>query len=124
MRIQRVSELVMAFIGVRIGIFRRAQQRNRSTLPFGVIPVLAIVQQAESVLAVGDVGPAICGNLKLRLFCRSIARRRTLHGAKWNFVRRLIAVRAQRERDLQQNVFLVPLRLHFHIDAGNPGIQA
>ena len=50
-RIQRICELMMAFIGVRVRLLRRAQQRKPQHVAFGVISVLAIVEQAESVLA-------------------------------------------------------------------------
>src|SRR5207245_10968421 len=80
MRIQRISKVMMTFVGMRIGPRRRAQQRQPKHVSFCVIPILAIVQQAESVLAIGDVCPAQGRNLKLGLLGGGAARGGPLDG--------------------------------------------
>jgi hypothetical protein len=49
-RIERISELVVTFIGVRVRPFRGAQQRQAQNVVFGVVPILAIVEQTEAML--------------------------------------------------------------------------
>src|SRR5579872_4181517 len=77
MRIQRVSEFVMTLIGVRIGPFRRAQQRQTQHVALYIVSILAVVKQAEAVFTIGKIGPALRWHFELSLFRRSVACSRT-----------------------------------------------
>ena len=67
-------------------------------------------------VGVGEVGPAQCRNLELRFLGGSVARSRALDGAVGNLERGFVVARAQREGDLQQDVFFVPVGLHVYVD--------
>src|SRR5215472_3434878 len=70
MRIKRISEFVVAFIGMRVGPFGRTQERDAQDVTLGVVTILAVVEQAESVLVVGDIRPPNSRNFKLCLLGR------------------------------------------------------
>ena len=123
MRIHRVREFVLALIGVGIGPLRRTQQGKPQDISFRVVPILAVIQEAEAVPGVRNVRPAERGHLELRLLCRRVASRGPLDGAVGDFIRRFGVVRAERKRNLQQDVLLMPAHMHFYINARNAGIH-
>src|SRR5215470_7985757 len=105
----------MTLIGVRIGPFRRAQQREPQHISLGIVSVFAIIQQTESMCSVGNVSPAIRWNLELCLLGRCVTGCWTFHGTKRNLVRRLVAVRANRKCNFQKYVLLMPVGLHLDV---------
>ena len=66
-RIERVGEFVMSLVGVGIGPLGPAQQREAQDVVLGVVAVLGVVEQAEAVGCVREVGPAQRRNFELRL---------------------------------------------------------
>src|SRR5579872_608401 len=123
MRIQRVSEFVMTFVGMRIGPFRRAQQRKTQHVALHVVSILAVVKQAEAVFTIGKIGPALRWHFELGLLGRCIASCWAFDRAAGNLKCGLLAVRAERESYLQQNMFLMPVGLHLHVDSGNASVH-
>ncbi len=122
-RIQRVGELVMPLVGVRVRPGGAAQQREAQNVVLGVVSVLAVVQQREAMRCVGDIAPAQRGHFELRFLRRRIAGRRTLDRSVRNLEGRLVSVNTQRESDFQQDVMLVPVGLHVHVDARHARIH-
>src|SRR3954463_16640430 len=106
----------MAFVRVGVGPTRGAKKRQTQDIPFSVISVLAVVQNAEAMLRVGKVSPVQRRNLELGLFVRSVACGRPLDGAEWNFVCRFFGMYARGKSYLQQNMLFVPINLHIDID--------
>src|ERR1700686_4443986 len=58
MRIERIRELVVAAVGFRIGPGWRPQKRKPKHIALGVVSILRFIEQAETVVAVAEVGPA------------------------------------------------------------------
>src|SRR5580692_4485650 len=113
----------MALVGVGIRPLGRAQQRQSQHVALCVVSIFRIVEQAQSMLAIRDVSPSLRWNLKLRLLCGIVTSSWTFHRSKWNLVGRLIAMCAYRERNLQQDVFLMPFRLHPYVDTRSTRVK-
>src|ERR1700761_1224815 len=108
---------MMALVGMRVWPFRRAQQRKAQNVTFGIVSILAIVEQAETMGCIGKIGPTLRRNFELGLLGRRITSCRALDGAIGDGECGLIAVSAERESDLQQNMFFMPFDLRLYIDA-------
>src|SRR5260370_838452 len=93
-RIKRVSELVLAFIGMRVRPLGGTQQGKAQDVAFGIVSVFAIVQQTEAVVMVREVCPLQGGHFKLGLLRRRAPRGGAFDGAIGGFKCRLLLVRA------------------------------
>src|SRR5205823_8346244 len=69
---QRVRELVQALVGVRVGMRWRAKQREPHHRAVDVIPVLAVIQERDAVIAVAQVRPALRADLEHRASLRVV----------------------------------------------------
>ena len=87
----------MAAIGVGIGRGGRAQQSQAQQVAHRVVAVLRIVDEAEAVLRVAEVGPAQRRHFEARLFPAVVARGRPLDGSVGNLVGRESALMRPRE---------------------------
>src|SRR5690348_7968621 len=116
-RIERVNKFVMALIGMRIGPGGRTKQRKAQDVALGVVAVLAVIQQAEAVLAVGQVGPSDRRDFKFSLLRGRAPRRRPLNAPIRDLKSGFFVVGAEREANLQQNVLLVPFDLGLYVDS-------
>src|SRR6185437_16964867 len=67
-RIKRVTEVLMAAICIWVGPYGRAQQRKPQYISFYVIAIFGVVDEAEAVLAVAEISPALCRDFKLGVF--------------------------------------------------------
>ena len=111
-------------IGLRIRPGRRTQQREAQHIVLVVVPILGLIDQAEAMLPIAQIGPAQCRHLELRLLPTIVARRGPFNAAVRNLIGGLVAGCGQRERGLQQNVRLMPVDVVHHIDLIGSGIQA
>ena len=75
------------------------------------------------MFSIGEIGPALRWYFELSLFGRRVASCRTFDRAVGNFKRGLVAVGAQRESYFQQNMFLVPVSLHLHVDPRHASVH-
>ena len=108
-RVERVSEVMMLAVGVRIGPGRGTQQRKPQHVALRVVAIFRIVDQAEAMRSVAEIGPAQRRHFEFRRFPGVIARGRPLDGTVRNFVGRLPARRCERERRFEQHMGLVPI---------------
>src|SRR5208282_1192274 len=83
-RIQRVGEYVMAFVGMRIGPFWRAQQRETQHVALHIVSILAVVKQTEAVFRIRKISPTLRRDFEFGLFGGSVPSRRTFDRAIGN----------------------------------------
>jgi len=99
-----------AHVGVGVGPLGRAQQRKPQLVARGVVAELRLVDEAEAVLAVAQVGPAHGGNFKLRLLPTVVAVvGRSMFRKEFRRWQR--AGGGERKGGLEEDVRLVPVDL-------------
>src|SRR6185437_7328625 len=89
MRIERVAEVLMPAIRVGIWPGGRPQQRKTQHVAACIVAEFRVVDQAEAVLTISQVGPPLRRNLKARFLPAIVPCGRALNGAERNFKRRL-----------------------------------
>ena len=67
-------EVMVSAVGVRIGPGGRTQQREAQHIVLIVVADIRFVHQAEAMLAIAQIGPAMRRNFKLRLLPAIVAR--------------------------------------------------
>src|SRR3984885_10107896 len=121
--VEGIAEVLMPAIGFRIRPDRRTQQRETQHIALIVVSKLGLIDQAESVLSVTQVCPALGGNLELCPFPTVVPRRGTFNAAERNLIGGMAVGCGQREGGLQQNVRLMPVDVVHHINLIGSGIQ-
>ena len=101
-----------AFVGVGIGPFRGAQQRQAEDIPLGIVSIFAVVKQAEAMSRIGNVCPAQRRHFKFGLLGRRFAGGGTLDRTVRDFECSLLVVGAEREYSGTRLPFLCNMRPH------------
>src|SRR5450755_1672187 len=86
MRVQRITEFMMASIRVGIGPGWRPEEGKPKRSSLSVIPIFRFVDQTETVVAVAKVCPAQRGDLEFRRFPSIVARGGAFDRPIGNFV--------------------------------------
>src|SRR6185437_2759760 len=66
-RIERIAEVIRSAVGVGVRVYRGTQQREPQKISYGVVAELAVIEQAETLLAVAEIRPLLCGDFEARL---------------------------------------------------------
>src|ERR1700732_363346 len=85
-RIERVAEVVMPPVGMRIWFYAGTQQRDAHDTPLRIVAILRVVDQAKAMLAVAEIGPTYRRNFELRIFPAIVACGGPLNGSIGNLV--------------------------------------
>jgi len=120
MWIHRIRKFMTAFVGMRVRPFRRnAAATNEGRCPCCRKPYLQSFSKTEAVLGVGKIRPVESRHFEFRappLECCASS------GVRWTrkeFRRAALSLRTlSGNRDLQQDVFLMPIRGHIHVNPG------
>ncbi len=107
----------MPAIRVRVGVLRAAQQRQPQHMAQRVVAVLAVVEQADAIARLRQVGPAVAADLELLLVPRCVAVRGPLHRAELDLIGRAGRAHVDRERGLEHDLALLPVGLGDEVDA-------
>ena len=108
---------MQAFICMSIREDPGLQERQTNNIIVYVMPILTIVQQADTVSPFAQINPAMSAGLKTGYIPGGVTMRRTLNAAKLNFMGRSCAVDCQRKGSFQQRLVFVPVDFCSKVDA-------
>ena len=114
-RVKRVGETVLFLVGLRIGVERAAQQRQRDHFAEGLVAVFAVVQQAQAVVGLRDIHPLVRRHLEFRFLEGVVAVATALDVAVGDVVGGGARGDIGMEPHLEQFLLLVPIHPGFEI---------
>ena len=116
--------LLLAFVGVRIGICGRTQQRQSQHVVLTVVAIFTVVQDAHPILRIRQVRPAKSRDLETRFLKGVPAAGRPTDRTIRNLIRRVFIPDRQRERGFHQDVLLVPVHIVHDLHLIDSGIDS
>src|SRR2546423_3050230 len=114
---EAIGEAVQALIGMRIWVDTGFQERQTNHVIVNVMPILPIVQQADTVSSLAYINPAMSTGLKTSQIPDCVTMGGPLNAAKLDFIGGSCAVDGQGKRCFQQGLVFVPVNLGGDVDA-------
>src|SRR5664280_2808343 len=115
--------MVTALVRFRIRVYARLQQGQTERGVQAIMPVLAVVHQADAEVGFGKIRPAVPGNLKTSLVPTGVAMRRLLDPPKCALVLRLSCSNVEWERRFEQHLMMMPVNARLEVDTREVGID-
>ena len=120
-RVVAERELVLAEIGLGVGVLGAAQQRELHDPVADVVAVLRVVHEAQPVVRLREVGESLPGNLELRGVGECVRVRGPAHRAVLDLVGRLRGEHRRNRLYAQLHARFSPV--HVVLDADEPGLR-